>query len=189
MREACALWEWALSVRQFKRVNSERSEPIRLNAFIALSAQATDCNSILNLNVAKKCTETLSVRLALSPSCLSEFGTIIRQTRLLNCWRWGFESLWVSSPVCCIKQHTFTRFFCWRWLFTQHGGAEAELTADASAALGRVLSRFAIALSLPLTNFASLLTQALNNRCQRWIMSCYSCASFEFQGLRSCLCC
>lgn len=72
-----------LSAKQFKRVECERSQLIRLNSFIVLGVRSIDCNSILNLkralrihSASVKVYRNASVRLALGPSYSNAFGAI-----------------------------------------------------------------------------------------------------------------
>ncbi|AHL31111.1 MAG: 50S ribosomal protein L10 [Candidatus Hodgkinia cicadicola] len=170
-----------MSVRQFKRVNFERSELIRLNTFIVLSAQAIDCNSILNLKRALRAHSAVvrvyrnaSVRLALAPSYPGAFSAFRGQHIFLIIEDRVSEVCKLVAQFIALNNTHLHAFVCAGSLYNTECvnliarlGTEAALRANVLAALRRVLSRFATALSLPLTNFAGLLTQALNNRCQK----------------------
>ncbi|AUG34152.1 50S ribosomal protein L10 [Candidatus Hodgkinia cicadicola] len=170
-----------MSVKQLKRIDCERSQLTRLNSFIVLSVRSVDCNSILSLkralrthSASVKVYRNASVRLALGPGYSNAFGAIRGQHIFLI-----IENK--ISEVCKLvvqfvaSNNAHLHAFVWaRSLYNTDcvkliacSNTEAALRVNVLTALRRVLSRFAIALALPLANFASLLAQTLNDGCQK----------------------
>lgn len=170
-----------MSVKQLKRIDSERLELIRLSTFIVISTQAVGCNSILNLKRALRAHSAVvkvyrnaSVRLALGQSYYSAFSTIRGQHIFLIVENKVSEVCELAARFVELNNAHLRAFVCAGSLYNAECvnliarlNTEAKLRANVLSALKRVLARFAIALSLPLTNFASLLTQTLNNGCQK----------------------
>ncbi|AUG33850.1 50S ribosomal protein L10 [Candidatus Hodgkinia cicadicola] len=170
-----------ISVKQLKRVDYERSQLIRLSSFIVLSVRSVDCNSILNLkralrthSASVKVYRNASVRLALGPGHPNAFSAIRGQHIFLI-----IENK--ISEVCKLvvqfvaSNNAHLHAFVWAGSLYNtdcvkliaRSNTEAALRVNVLSALRRVLSRFAIALSLPLTNFASSLARTLNDRCRK----------------------
>ncbi|XXN13573.1 MAG: 50S ribosomal protein L10 [Candidatus Hodgkinia cicadicola] len=154
---------------------------MRLNTFIVLNTQSIDCNSILNLKRALRAHSSIvkvyrnaSVRLALAPICASAFGAIRGQHIFLIIENKISEVCKLVVQFAALNNAHLHAFVWDGSLYNTEcvnliarADTEAALRVNVLTALRRVLSRFAIAMSLPLTNFASLLTQTLNSRCQK----------------------